>query len=1444
MATKLTSVELKKLYDRYCKFQIIEFKSIMLSHSYEVYKKWRSQLEPQLRFYKFLPLVENDISDVTNDPEFIEMDAVCRDHLRGTMEDFYKNMIENAGTSFAAMSLIDQHFQGTKLVRNIRVIKRIAAMITDRRDEIDTVIVDFKNIVADLKQLHSNLSDSILIALFIATLPPDSDNIVKRIMELDERKAAGTELKLDSVMSTIINENQLTRETASSVGSNAMKMLCSIKSGKNDRSTVCFYCNEEGHFMSKCNKLAADQASGKVTKQLFVGGRKRGKRGGGKSKQAGDQAGDQSGTQKKTENKTRMTCAIVSSNYKDELDPNASYIDTGTNDMVTNKLDGCIEMDWSYRETIYMADEHPLQVIGRGDYLFEGSNQIELKITKMLYAPGAKTTFISWSRMDDAGGYEIGGKKGALNIMTETGKNVIESKKVANGLYKTNLKPIMQKKIFLNAIARIPQIRSTTQTPEVVYWHRTLNHVNRFDLQKLDNALGILVDVKIPIDCITCIEAKMKRDPFKLKGIRSSQPLEIVHSDLSGIIRIPNRENVKYFVVFLDDYTRYKVIFLLARKFQVLNAFKEFVAFMKRQTGLKVKCLKTDNGTEYCNNLFDEYLGAKGIRRELTVPGTPQTNGAAERCMQTLCQGARCNLIEANLDAAFWPQALACAGKIENCLPNSAIGGKIPAVELFGKSIRYDDFKPFGSPVMAIVLEKTKFGYRGEPGLVVDFPTERSGYEVYLLKQRVVKPVREVKFLSPEERRQFIAKYGHLMPSLKNKEILQRLVDNEDDALTSQDRYLEYHAIPPFVEDENRIDPNILHLFEEEQTDLLDEQQRIGENGQPGEPIAAQAESGPSVDENRSEPALQSGDYGRFAGVEPPPNGRYLLTKSQVEELQEKFGNSNFQFVGPVRSATADNPICRYNLQTRLNAIRAPKNYNEAISSEHSERWKAAMDEEYASLVENGTWTLVQRPPGVRVLPTMWMYTLKTNRYGEIERYKARCVVLGNKQISLEPQKTYAPVVNVLSMRIVLALIAKYKMHGHGFDIKTAFLNAEIQEEVFIYQLKGYEDPDRRNFVCRLNKSMYGLKCSGANWHSVLVQALLEFGLVQLYSDECLFSNCDPDIEYLIILAIHVDDGLLASRNLELINRLKAHLMDRFEMTDHGEVKEFLGYSIDYNRSTGVMKIDQKKKIAEMLQRFGMENCKPQKNPVGVTDKLMIEHDEVLPAEERLEYQEITGGINYIANCSRPDLAYLSGVLCRYISKPARVHYDTAKRILRYLKGTMDSKLIYGAVDDDQLVIYSDADHANCQVSSKSISGICTLLGGCLVGWSSYKQNRVAGSTCESEILATLDGVNEAEFVHELLRELKIREKFIQPATLFNDNKGANQLLQSGGKHRVVKHFKRNVNQVRRAEQIGVVKVHHESGVSMVSDVFTKRLPYEATCALLQVANFDLKRSP
>ena len=339
------------------------------------------------------------------------------------------------------------------------------------------------------------------------------------------------------------------------------------------------------------------------------------------------------------------------------------------------------------------------------------------------------------------------------------------------------------------------------------------------------------------------------------------------------------------------------------------------------------------------------------------------------------------------------------------------------------------------------------------------------------------------------------------------------------------------------------------------------------------------------------------------------------------------------------------------------------------------EQWRQAMDSEYNSLIKNQTWELVPLPEGKTAIGTRWIYKIKRNADGSLDRFKARLVAKGYAQSKGEHyNEVVSPVARYSAIRSLLALANANDLEVHQMDVKTAFLNGSIDSEIYMTQPEGYVDTERPDFVCKLKKSIYGLKQSARCWNSTLDQHLISSGCHKSNADVCIYikvcTNTDGQISF-VIMAIYVDDIIPISNDIHTLNREKSLLYQRFEMVDKGEAHHILGMSIRRERETKSMFISQRKYLESVLQRFGMENCKPISTPLeyGKHFNKLSENQEAFDKEI---YQQAIGCLIYLSTVTRPDIAAAVGILSRFMSNPSKDHWTGIKRILRYLKGTLN----------------------------------------------------------------------------------------------------------------------------------------------------------------------------
>ena len=487
--------------------------------------------------------------------------------------------------------------------------------------------------------------------------------------------------------------------------------------------------------------------------------------------------------------------------------------------------------------------------------------------------------------------------------------------------------------------------------------------------------------------------------------------------------------------------------------------------------------------------------------------------------------------------------------------------------------------------------------------------------------------------------------------------------------------------------------------------------------------------------------------------------------KEDLED-QEEFQTSSssvFQDVLiPRRSLRDKQPPERYGFdaeQARIAfSIEEPQSYKEAMEQNDSKEWEKAMKAEYISIMKNKTWTLTKLPPDRKAIGCKWVFKTKYNALGKIERYKARLVAKGYSQTQgIDYDETFAPVVKFNSIRILLALAAMLDLKIHQMDVNTAYLNGDLDVDIYMEQPEGFIKRGQEDKVCKLNKALYGLKQSGRVWYQKIDTYLSSLGFKRTFADNCIYILTKG--KTIIIVTLYVDDFLIFSNNIEATTNLKRQLSKRFDMKDLGEAQYCLGIQIIRNRKEKTISINQTKYIENILKRFNIFDCKPIGIPLDTNSKLTKAMspitDEKREEMKKVPYQSAVGSLMYAMLGTRPDIAYSVGVISQFNSNPGKAHWIAVKRIFRYLKGTMDYSLTYKG-SESQLLGYSDADWGGNLDDRRSTTGYTFIISGGAVTWSSKKQQTVALSSTEAEYMALTQATKEAVWIKHLLTELNI----------------------------------------------------------------------------------------
>ena len=770
----------------------------------------------------------------------------------------------------------------------------------------------------------------------------------------------------------------------------------------------------------------------------------------------------------------------------------------------------------------------------------------------------------------------------------------------------------------------------------------------------------------------------------------------------------------------------------------------------------KVKCMRSDNGTEFTGGDFQALLRKSKIRHETTAPYSPHQNGTAERGWRTLFEMGRCMLIESELPKHLWHYAVQTAATVRNRCLNKRTG-LTPYEMLTNKKPNVSRMQRFGSVCYNYQQEKGKLDSRCDQGRFVGYDKNSPAYLVYHPNTNKVQKHRLVKFVSK---------------TAAEKQTQTDEPDLNDDSVGHRVRTRGTQGV-------NRSAEKAL------------------EQNEPGK--SPHCDTSPRA----ANESTEHNETGSVTSVDPESR-RYPTRERRAPNYLGDFVREDGDSDG--MHVTVDY-CCRA-------VCGIPQTYGEAMQSDNSKEWRKAMNEEIQSLNENKTFTPTTLPVGKKPVGGRWVYAIKSGVDGN-DQYKARFVAKGYSQkMGVDYGETFSPTADLTSVRIVIQKAVQENLLVHQMDVKTAFLHAPIDHEIYINPPEGYEE--KEGVVYRLEKSLYGLKQSGRNWNRVLHDCLTENGFTQNQADNCVYSQ--ESKEGKVIIIVWVDDLIIAASDEGKLKKVKGMLAEQFKMKDLGQLKHFLG--IDFDFSDECIKMSQEKYINKILQRFNMSECRVRDTPCE--QKLEYSNDAVKMTDIRM-YREAVGSLIYLTTCTRPDLSFVVSRLSHYLAEPTEEQWVTVKHVLRYLKGTADKGLTFRrSTEHLGIKAYSDADWAADTIDRRSTTGYCVSLSenSALVSWKAKKQPTVALSTCEAEYMALASTVQECLYLEQLLENMD-GYQYTQ-TVIHEDNQGTIALARNPVNRKRCKHIDIRYHFIRSTVNEGKVNLMYCATDEMVADVMTK----------------------
>ena len=549
------------------------------------------------------------------------------------------------------------------------------------------------------------------------------------------------------------------------------------------------------------------------------------------------------------------------------------------------------------------------------------------------------------------------------------------------------------------------------------------------------------------------------------------------------------------------------------------------------------------------------------------------------------------------------------------------------------------------------------------------------------------------------------------------------------------------------------------------------------------------------------ESSCNSQDNNTTSFASPQPGSNTISSPESTPESQQRF-----------RSLREIYETCDFAL-----SVSDPIYYDDAAQEQV---WQDAMAEEMKCIQKNNTWELVDLPEGKNAIGLKWVFRTKYHADGRVQKHKARLVAKGYAQEQgVDYDETFSPVARFETVRTFLALAAQLGWPVFQFDVKSAFLNGELKEEVYVAQPEGFVVHDEVNKVYRLQKALYGLKQAPRAWYHKIDSYFLENGFQRSENEPTLYLKKQGTVGFLVV-CLYVDDMIYMGSCESIIAEFKSSMLRKFEMTDMGLLHYFLG--LEVKQGVDGIFLSQRKFAEDLLKKFQLTGCTPAYTPMNPNEKLST-NDDTGAANARL-YRSMVGGLNYLSH-TRPDIAHSVGLVSRFMHKPTKHHLGAVKRIMHYIAGTSDYGIWYNNVKTMRLVGYCDSDWAGSLDDRKSTSGYVFTLGSGAISWSSKKQSTVALSSSEAEYAAITSAACQAIWLRRLLADFL--QDQVTATEIYCDNMSAINLTKNAIFHSRTKHIDIRHHFIRELVAQGDIAMKFCTTNQQMADILTKSLAFK-----------------
>nr|GEU89944.1 retrovirus-related Pol polyprotein from transposon TNT 1-94 [Tanacetum cinerariifolium] len=872
-------------------------------------------------------------------------------------------------------------------------------------------------------------------------------------------------------------------------------------------------------------------------------------------------------------------------------------------------------------------------------------------------------------------------------------------------------------------------------------WHRRLSHlncgaINHLARQGLVRGLPKLKFEKDHI-CSACAIGKSTKKSYKAKSEDTNQEkLYLLHMDLCGLMRTKSVNGKKYILIIVDDYSRFTWVKFLRSKDEAPDFIIKFLKMIQVRLKVPVCRIRTDNGTEFVNQTLRDYYKEVGIFHEISVARSPQQNGVVERHNHTLIETPRTMLIYAQAPLFLWAEAVATACFTQNRSIIRLRHGKTPYELLHNKLPDLSFFYMFGSLCYSTNDSENlgKLQQKADIGIFIGYASTKKAEFTIDVQDEFSGLVQK-----------FCSSTPYVPPSRNDWDLL------------FQPMFDELHNPPPSVVHQA---PEVIALIDYVIPPVQDDS-----TGSPSSTTVNQDAQSTSKSHTTTE--IHS-----------------LVIPQEVEEDNLDIEVAHIRkllllnlYQRPVSTQLQLHEQALFYCYDAFPSLVEPKTYKDALTQSC---WIEAMQEELNEFERIEVWELVPRSDKVMVITLKWIYKVKLDEPGGILKNKARLVARDyHQEEGIDFEESFAPVARLEAIRIFLAYAAHKNMVVYQMDVKTAFLNGNLREEVYVSQPVGFVDQNNTNHVYTLKKALYGLKQAPRAWYDMLSSFLISQDFSKGSRDLTLFIRRNGND--LLLVQIYVDDIIFAASTLELCDLFANLMCLKFKMSMMSKISFFLGLQI--SQSPRGIFINQSKYALESLKKYGYESYDPVDTPM--VEKSKLDEDKEGKAVDLSHYYGMIGTLLYLT-ASTPDLQFAICMYARYQARPIEKHVHVVKRIFRYLCRTVHRGLWYSKDSSVALTAFADTDHAGCQDTRRSTSGSVQFLGERLISWSSKRQKSAAISSTEAEYIALSGCCTQILWMRSQLSDYGLGFKKIP---MYCDNKSAIALCCNNVQHSRSKHI-------------------------------------------------------